>query len=161
MRKFLNDSCLVKSQRTVVITMIGALLLAGCSKAGPTQVTLQAAKMKQTGGMTAADGGITFWQNGSLSTSINLNKGPVTISVQASGHAVDGQGPEVTVQLNGRPVGHVSVSSTSAREYAINAEVENAGTVALNLNFANHVQKAPELMGRWLKIKSVTVSQGA
>ncbi|MBI1816112.1 MAG: hypothetical protein HYR72_14125 [Deltaproteobacteria bacterium] len=141
--------------------LAAVLLAAGCSESTPGVLTLTPAGMNPTGKFTVDPAGVVaFWGNGALQSKVHAEKGPVTITINAWGHTVDGEAPILLADLEARVVGKLVIDSDKPKDYVINTGAQHAGTTIFGLTFSNHADKPPNaLAGRWLVVKSVTIEQ--
>ena len=139
-------------RRGAGIVALAAILLAagfGCSRPTGSNLSLVPARMDLAGSYMANDlGVVSFFGEGTLKSSVNLHKGPVKITIGAIGDP--SATPVVAVNLEGRPVGELSLNSPDPRNYVMVADVERSGTTTLALS----VSKA------WAIINTVSVQQG-
>jgi predicted xylan-binding protein with Ca-dependent carbohydrate-binding module len=145
------------------------LLLAGsaaaflaCSEDAPAVLTLQPASMTAIpAGWPQPDGAVALWGNAELRSKVYVEKGPVTITVRALGHEVDGQWPMIRVDLDSRPVSQLTIDSGKLKDFTCTTNAEKTGTTVLRLSFTNHAPGPTPIEGRNLRIQLITLTQGA
>ena len=84
--------------------------------------------------------------------SIQFLPGKVEIRVYASGNEVDGEWPEMRVELDGRPLGNVWVTSGDPRPYRFVVDVPRRSEKQLSVYFVNDFYQATPHVDRNLKI---------
>jgi hypothetical protein len=105
------------------------------------------------------DGAVTFWREGTLESKVYLKQGPVTITVRCSGNTVNGEAPQVVVDLGSREVGTLSITSTESKIYTLTTAVPDSGTTQLQLKFANGAEGPNLTQTRALRVDMVTLAQ--
>lgn len=151
----------LRSRSLVAVTLFGlGAYTSACDRPPPETVALPPVGMNVTGPYLAdRNGALAFWGNGSLQLPVELNSGPVVITVTARGNTVDGKAPQLRVALGGLHVGTINVDSTIVTAYGVTATVESAGVTALTLSFDNYLRQLPPVRSRHLFIEMVTLRQ--
>lgn len=98
--------------------------------------------MESSSGEPVSDGWILL-SNGALSLLHNFEPGPKSIVVTARGQEAGGGWPNMVLNIDGAPVGNVTVDSLSLRQYEFNFVATGVEQV-INIEFDNDYYVEPE-----------------
>lgn len=110
-------------------------------------------------GALMPDGTWNIWGNGAISNSVSFPaSASYTFVVNAYGSYAGGAWPIMQVQIDGKVVGQVTVSSSTLSNYAITASV-SAGTHTVGIAFSNDYYGGTATTDRNLFVKTLTITR--
>jgi hypothetical protein len=134
-------------------------LAPGCRPASVALVTLLPAEMQRSGPQTKEhDGAVALWGNGSLHADVQLEEGPINISIFARGTNFGGDWPKLHITLASCIVASVTIDSQVVTEYTVQVYVARSETSALDVALVNYARAPGQpLAGRNMLVQKITL----
>lgn len=158
----LSQTRLVLSRIAAAGLAAVAVVLGSCSRPPTAPLAFAPAAMTVRGPhTTSADGGVTFWGDGSVGVRLHLAPGPAEFAVEARGAAVAGEAPVLEVRLDGRAIGAFAVSSATPEAYRLTAAVLRGGETEIEVAFVNYLDGGTPLASRVVYLRRLSVRSPA